>query len=81
MRKFFEKFELINAPQEVRSLCNSITIINTGTATAVVNGLPLTTGNQYVSEGNQDEENTTNYSVRFAGAGTQQVFVIKKFFL
>lgn len=79
--KFFEKFELINQPIEVRSDCNSITIMNLGTASAVVNGLTLAPGNQFVSQGNIGEENTTKYNILFQGAGTQLVYVIRKIYL
>ena len=36
MIDFYEKFELINTPGEIIADCNSLTVVNTGTATAVI---------------------------------------------
>jgi hypothetical protein len=80
MPKFTEDFKLINQPQEVRSECNQLTIINTGTATAVLNGLEIAPGDQYVSPGNENELNLTRYRLSFTGLGTEQVLVIRKIY-
>ena len=80
MPKFTEDFKLINTPQEVRSECNSLTVINTGTATAVLNGVNVAPGDQYVSLGNENEYNLTRYRVSFAGVGTNEVLVIRKIY-
>jgi hypothetical protein len=80
MPKFTEDFKLINQPQEVRSECNQLTIINTGTATAVLNGLEIAPGDQYVSPGNENELNLTRYRLSFNGVGTEQVLVIRKIY-
>lgn len=80
MPKFTEDFKLINQPQEVRSECNQLTIINTGTATAVLNGLEIAPGDQYVSPGNENELNLTRYRLSFTGVGTEQVLVIRKIY-
>jgi len=79
-REFYEYFQLINLPQEVRADCNSLTVINTGTATAVLDGLEILPGVQYVSLGNEDEVNRSRYRLSFAGAGTQIVTVIRKIY-
>jgi hypothetical protein len=79
-REFYEYFQLINLPQEVRSDCNSLTVVNTGTATAVLEGLEIAPGAQYVSLGNEDEFNTTRYRLSFAGVGTEIVTVIRKIY-
>ena len=77
---FTEYFQLYNTPQQVRTDCNAITIINTGTATAIIDGLQLVPGGQYISPGNENEINRTNYNLRFTGAGTEEVLVIRKIY-
>jgi hypothetical protein len=80
MINFYEKFELVNTPQEIISDCNSLTIVNTGTATAVVNGLEIAPAAQYYAPGNESEFNSTRYRLSFTGLGTQQVLVIRKLY-
>lgn len=80
MIDIYEKFEIVNTTQEIASDCNSITIINTGTATAVLNGLEITPGSQYIAPGNESEFNTTRYRLSFTGVGTEQVLVIRKIY-
>ena len=80
MIDFYEKFELVNTPQEIISDCNSLTIVNTGTATAVVNGLEIAPAAQYYAPGNESEFNSTRYRLSFTGLGTQQVLVIRKIY-
>ena len=77
---FYEYFQLYNTPQEVRSDCNSLTVINTGTATAVLDGLLIAPGAQYYSPGNEDEFNTTRYRLSFTGGGNEIVTVIRKIY-
>ena len=80
MTQFFEYFQLVNQPQEIRSECNSITIINTGTATAILEGLQIAPNAHYYAPGNESEINMTRYRLSFTGAGTEQVLVIRKIF-
>lgn len=80
MINYYEKFELVNTPQEIISDCNSLTIVNTGTVNAVVNGLEFTPGSQYYAPGNESEFNTTRYRLSFTAAGNQQVLVIRKIY-
>jgi hypothetical protein len=80
MIDFYEKFELVNTPQEIIADCNSLTIVNTGTVNAVVNGLEITPAAQYYAPGNESEFNTTRYRLSFTAAGTQQVLVIRKIY-
>ena len=79
-RPFYEYFQIYNQPQEIVSNCNSITIINIGTATAIIDGLQLVTNAQYISTGNQDEYNETKYRVSFTGGGSEIVLVIRKIY-
>jgi hypothetical protein len=81
MPKYYEDFQLYNQPQEVRSECNSLTVINTGTATAVLNGVEILPTEQYVVNGNENELNVTRYRLAFTGAGTEQVIVIRKIYV
>jgi len=80
MINFYEKFELVNTPQEIIADCNSLTIVNTGTATAVVNGLDIAPTAQYYAPGNESEFNSTRYRLSFTGAGTEKVLVIRKIY-
>jgi len=80
MINFYEKFELVNTPQEIIADCNSLTIVNTGTVNAVVNGLEIAPAAQYYAPGNESEFNTTRYRLSFTAAGTQQVLVIRKIY-
>jgi hypothetical protein len=78
MAKYYEDFKLLNTPQEVISNCNSLTVLNTGTATAVLNGVDIIPGAQYIILGNENEYNETRYRLSFTGGGTEQVLVIRK---
>ena len=80
MIQFYEYFQLYNSPQELRSECNSITVVNTGTATAIIDGLEVLPGAQYYSPGNESEINMTRYRLSFTGGGTEQVLVIRKIY-
>ena len=80
MIDFYEKFELVNTPQEIIADCNSLTIVNTGTVNAVVNGLEIAPAAQYYAPGNETEFNSTRYRLSFTAAGTQQVLVIRKIY-
>jgi hypothetical protein len=80
MLNFYEDFQLYNTTQIVRSDCNSLTVVNTGTATAILNGLEIAPGAQYYAPGNESEFNTTKYTLSFTGAGTEIVLVIRKIY-
>jgi hypothetical protein len=80
MLNYYEKFEIVNTPQEIISDCNSLTIINTGTATANLNGLSIAPAAQYYAPGNETEFNTTRYRLSFTTAGTEEVLVIRKIY-
>jgi len=80
MIKFREEFELVNQTKEIRSNCNTITIINIGGATAIVNGISIASGNQYYVQGNENEYNETRYRISFSGAGSEEVQVIRKIY-
>lgn len=79
--KYYEKFEIINQTQEIQSDCNSLTVVNTGSATAVINGLDIIPGAQYIILGNEGETNVSKYRLSFTGGGTEQVILIRKIFL
>lgn len=78
--EYYDYFQLYNQPQEIVSNCNSFTLINTGAANAIIDGLTLAPGNQYVSNGNAGEYNVSRYRLSFSGAGSQQVLVIRKIY-
>lgn len=80
MIKFREEFELVNQTKEIKSNCNSINIINIGTATASINGIDILPTEQYYVQGNENEVNVTRYRIAFSGVGTEQVQVIRKIY-
>jgi len=80
LQEFIEYFQLYNVPQELRADCNSLTVINTGTATAIIEGLQILPGAQYVALGNESEINRTRYRLSFTGAGTEEVLAIRKIY-
>lgn len=80
MIKFREETTLVNQTKEIKSDCNSINIINIGTATALINGVEILPGQQYYVQGNENEFNETRYMISFSGAGTEQVQVIRKIY-
>ena len=80
MKKVYEYFQLYNIPQELRADCNSLTVINTGTSTAIIEGLEILPGQQYFAPGNEDELNETRYRLSFDNLGTNVVLVIRKIY-
>jgi hypothetical protein len=80
MINFYEYSQLYNIPQELRADCNELTIVNTGTSSAFVDGLELLPGDQYVATGNESEFNTTRYRLSFDNLGTNVVQAIRKIY-
>lgn len=78
--EYREEFELINQTKEIIANCNSINIINIGTATAIVNGVEIAAGDQYYAQGNENEYNVTRYRISFTGVGTEQIYIIRKIY-
>jgi len=83
MRRFREDFTtLVNGESQIdANRCNSITIENTGTSTVKIFGRTLNPGDSYISNGNQDEINETQYKLQYTTAGTNELTVIRKFFI
>jgi hypothetical protein len=78
MIKFTEYFQLYNQPQEIRANCNQLTVINIGTSIAILEGLEIQPGDQYISPGNENEFNETRYRISFNNLGTNIVLAIRK---
>lgn len=81
MRNYHEYFQLYNFPQELRADCNSLTLVNTGTAIAILNGLQILPGDQYVILGNENEVNISRYRLSFTGVGTEEILCIRKIYV
>ena len=81
MQKFIEEYQTYNTPSEIRSECNAITFINTGTTNLQINGVNLTPGQQLISEGNEGEFNATRYRLSFSGVGNEICTVIRKIYI
>jgi len=80
MKKVYEYFQLYNIPQELRADCNTLTVINTGTSIAIIEGLEILPGQQYFAPGNENELNETRYRLSFDNTGTNVVLVIRKIY-
>jgi hypothetical protein len=80
MINFYEYIQLYSIPQELRADCNSIIVVNIGTSVALIDGLAIAVGNQYVSLGNENEFNTTKYRLSFDNTGINKVLVIRKIY-
>jgi hypothetical protein len=80
MQKFREEFELVNQTKEIRANCNTLNVLNIGTATAIINGINILPGEQYFVQGNEGEFNETRYRISFSGAGSEEVQVIRKIY-
>lgn len=81
MQKFIEEYQTYNTPNEIRSECNAITFINTGSTNLQINGVNLTPGQQLISEGNEGEFNATRYRLSFSGVGNEICTVIRKIYI
>ena len=79
-RRFYEYFQLYNIPQELRADCNELVIVNLGTSIAIIDGLEIANGDQYVAPGNEDEFNETRYRLSFDNTGTNIVLAIRKIY-
>jgi hypothetical protein len=78
--QFTEYFQLYNQPQELRANCNSLTVLNLGTSIAILEGLEILPGDQYISPGNDYEFNETRYRLSFDNTGTNKVLTIRKIY-
>jgi len=81
MQKFIEEYQTYNTPSEIRSECNAITFINTGTTNLQINGVNLVPGAQLISEGNQGEYNVTRYRLSFTPGVNEICTVIRKVYI
>jgi len=80
MINFYEYLQLYSIPSELRADCNELTVVNIGTSIAIIDGLELAAGDQYVSTGNENEVNTTRYRLSFDNSATNKVLVIRKIY-
>lgn len=79
-QKFYEYFQLYNIPQELRADCNELVVVNLGTSVAIIDGLEIAQGDQYIAPGNESEFNETRYRLSFDNAGTNVVLAIRKIY-
>jgi hypothetical protein len=64
--QFYIETKFYYQTQNVYSDCNTITFVNLGSNTVLVNGFPLTQGQQLTIEGNYLEIDQTQYQVEFS---------------
>ena len=60
---------------------NEIIFINKGTNIAEIDGFPLSTAEFLTDGGNEGEINKTRYRITFTGAGVNNCFVRRKFYI
>lgn len=60
---------------------NEIIFINKGTNIAEIDGFPLSPGEFLTDGGNEGEINKTRYRITFTGAGINNCFVRRKFYI
>jgi hypothetical protein len=71
----------VSSAQNVDAGCNAIIFTNRGTNTALINGQPLLEGESMANNGLPGEMDTTRYSVRFSGAGTNELYIRRKLYV
>lgn len=80
MKKFILDFQQYQINNSIPSNCNAITFVNIGTVDCYVNKFLLTAGSSLAIEGNENEMDTTFYSIFFTG-GAGNLSVIRKFYV
>lgn len=60
---------------------NEIIFINKGTATAEIDGFPLSNNEFLTDSGNEGEINKSRYRITWTTPGTQIVYVRRKFYI
>lgn len=82
MRKYRVETEPVNVSGIIDSKeSNEIIFINKGTAVAEIDGFPLNYNEFITHSGNEGEINITRYRITFITAGTQNIFVQRKFYV
>jgi hypothetical protein len=64
--QFYIETKFYYQTQNVYSDCNTITFFNLGANTVLINGFPLTQGQQLTIEGNYMEIDQTQYQIEFS---------------
>jgi hypothetical protein len=76
--RYKENFSRITRAQQIRSDCNQIMFNNVSTTiTVYINGMPVSPGTFYVSNGNYEDFNETVYDITFSGP-VGDLWVIRK---
>lgn len=76
--KYVINIQCYSAPQPIVSNFAEVTFFNAGTSILMVNTLPLSPGRQLSVNGNEYEQDTTNYFISFTGPGTNNCQIITK---
>jgi hypothetical protein len=69
------------ADNQIKSDCNAIIFYNAGTTPCFVNSWPLVTGDRLILGGNENEIDTSLYTISFSAGGTNQLYVLRKYFV
>jgi hypothetical protein len=80
-QRYYNDISIYQIGQYILSDCADITFLNTGTSNVNVNGIILLPNQSLVFSANQDEIDTTKYSMFFVGAGAQSCTVIRKYYV
>lgn len=82
MRKYRVETEPVSTPGVIDAKeSNELIFINMGTATAEIDGFPLASGAFLTDGGNEGEINISRYRITWVGAGTQTVYVRRKYYV
>jgi len=80
-QQYYNDIAVYQVGRYVLSNCADITFINTGTSNLIINqGITLLPNQSLAFSANENEEDTTNYSFFFSGAGTNSCTVIRKLY-
>jgi hypothetical protein len=75
---YVHEFEQITEPKNWSKKNNGITFVNTGNATALINGMPLAPGQSISLQGRPGETDCTTYIISFVNTQAGRLDVIVK---
>jgi hypothetical protein len=69
------------ADNQIKSDCNAIIFYNSGTSLVYVNSWPLQPGDRLILGGNENEIDTSLYTISFSPGGTNEFYVLRKYYV
>ena len=80
MQKYKTEFLQYTSDFTIQSNCNSIAFINLGSIPVTIDKLILAPGASLSIDGNENEQNTTDYRITFGGLSNGVLTVIRKYY-